>query len=105
MTIEQHIEELRTELKNAFDTTERRQIEVELELAEADLMVAPAEQEGTLEAEAAFLAALPADRWRRLRIVTPISCAYRFDPASSTSGMVQLVVVTQSDAASIFPAA
>jgi len=54
MAIEQHIEELRAELKNAFDATERRQIEVELELAEADLMVALAEQEGTLEAEPPF---------------------------------------------------
>lgn len=54
MTIEHHIEELRSELKNAFDANERRQIEVELELAEADLMVALAEQDGTLEAEPPF---------------------------------------------------
>ncbi|MGR9200161.1 DNA-binding response OmpR family regulator [Rhizobium leguminosarum] len=55
MTIEQHIEELRSELNNAFDATERRQIEVELELAEADLMVALAEQEGTARSRAALL--------------------------------------------------
>lgn len=36
MTIEQHIEELRAELKNA---AERRQIMTELELAEAELAV------------------------------------------------------------------
>ncbi|MFA7416583.1 MAG: hypothetical protein WC048_19115 [Rhizobium sp.] len=54
MTIEQHIEELRAELKNAFDATERRQIEAELELAQADLMVALAEQDGTVDAEPPF---------------------------------------------------
>lgn len=54
MTIEQHIEELRAELRNAFDETERRQIETELELAQADLMVALAEQDGTVDAEPPF---------------------------------------------------
>ncbi|CAN7626965.1 hypothetical protein [Pararhizobium sp. LjRoot238] len=37
MTIEQHIEELRAELKNAVDAEERHQIEAELEAARADL--------------------------------------------------------------------
>ena len=54
MTIEQHIEELRAELRNAWDTAERRQIEVELQLAEADLAVMLAEQEGAVEAEPPF---------------------------------------------------
>jgi hypothetical protein len=54
MTIEQHIEELRAELRNAYDTAERRQIEVELELAKADLVVMLAEQEGAIEAEPPF---------------------------------------------------
>ena len=54
MTIEQHIEELRAEPKNAFDANERRQIEAELELAQADLMVALAEQDGTIDAEPPF---------------------------------------------------
>ncbi|TCU08639.1 hypothetical protein EV132_12625 [Rhizobium sullae] len=35
MTIEQHIEELRAELKNTCDAAERRQIETELDLARA----------------------------------------------------------------------
>ncbi|MDF1631161.1 MULTISPECIES: hypothetical protein [Rhizobiaceae] len=54
MTIEQHIEELRTELRNAWDAAERRQIEAELQLAEADLAVMLAEQEGAVEAEPPF---------------------------------------------------
>ena len=54
MTIEQHIEELRAELNNACDATERRQIELELELARADLAVALAEQVGAVEAEPPF---------------------------------------------------
>jgi hypothetical protein len=37
MTIEQHIEELRAELKNACDTAERHQLEMELLQAQADL--------------------------------------------------------------------
>lgn len=39
MTIEQHIEELRAELKNAVDAAERRQIEAEQDLARAELNV------------------------------------------------------------------
>jgi len=54
MTIEQHIEELRAELRNAWDAAERRQIEAELQLAEADLAVMLAEQEGVVEAEPPF---------------------------------------------------
>jgi len=49
MTIEQHIEELRAELKNAFDASERREITLELELAEAEMFVAVAEQEGRID--------------------------------------------------------
>ncbi|SSC72080.1 unnamed protein product [Ciceribacter sp. T2.26MG-112.2] len=54
MTIEQHIEELRAELRNAWEAAERRQIETELQLAEADLAVMLAEQEGAVEAEPPF---------------------------------------------------
>ena len=54
MTIEQHIEELRAELKKAFDARERREIAVELELAEAELTVARAEQEGRIDAGPPF---------------------------------------------------
>jgi hypothetical protein len=49
MTIEQHIEELLAELRNAFDAGERREIAVDLELAEAELIVARAEQEGRID--------------------------------------------------------
>lgn len=54
MTIEQHIEELRAELKNACDAVERRQIEAELQLAQAELAVVLAELDGTIEAEPPF---------------------------------------------------
>jgi hypothetical protein len=37
MTIEQHIEELRAELRNAIDLEERRQIEAELAAAVEEL--------------------------------------------------------------------
>lgn len=37
MTIEQHIEELRAELRNAVDRKERRQIEADLAAAVAEL--------------------------------------------------------------------
>jgi hypothetical protein len=53
MTLEQHIEELRAELNNA-ELAERHQIEVELEIAQAELNVAIAEQEGTIDAEPPF---------------------------------------------------
>lgn len=54
MTTEQHIEELRLELKSVCNAAERRQIETELQLAEADLAVMLAEQEGAVEAEPPF---------------------------------------------------
>ena len=54
MTIEQHIEELRAELKNTFDAIERRQVEAELELAQAELTVIQAELEGAIDTEPPF---------------------------------------------------
>ncbi|GAC1045323.1 hypothetical protein [Rhizobium sp. No.120] len=54
MTIEQHIDELRAELNNALDAAERREIEAELQLAQADLAVMLAEQDGAIEAEPPF---------------------------------------------------
>ncbi|MCW1410707.1 MULTISPECIES: hypothetical protein [Rhizobium] len=54
MTIEEQIAELRAELNNAFDAAERRQIEAELQLAQADLALMLAEQDGTVEAEPPF---------------------------------------------------
>jgi hypothetical protein len=38
MTIEQHIDELRAELKNCLDAEERHQIEAELETAQQELL-------------------------------------------------------------------
>ena len=52
--LEIQIEELRVELRNAVDGTERRQIEAELECALAGLAVIVAEQDGRLEAEPPF---------------------------------------------------
>ncbi len=54
MTIEQHIEELRVELQNACDAAERREIQAELELAQAELAVITAEQDGSIDAEPPF---------------------------------------------------
>jgi hypothetical protein len=54
MTIEQQIDELRLELRNACDAAERRQIAAELELAQAELAVVTAEQEGLVDAEPPF---------------------------------------------------
>ena len=54
MTIEQHIDELRAELRSAIDMDERRQIEGELELAQAEREVVLAEQDGRLSAEPPF---------------------------------------------------
>lgn len=48
-----HIEELRAELRNA-DPAERRQIAAELELAQAELAAAIAEQDGTIDADPPF---------------------------------------------------
>lgn len=55
MTIapEIQVEELRAELRNA-GPAERRQIEAELEIAEAELAAAIAEQEGTIDAAPPF---------------------------------------------------
>lgn len=53
-SIEMQIEELRAELRNALGRTERRQIEMELDLAQAELAVIMAEQDGRLEAEPPF---------------------------------------------------
>ncbi|OOO23175.1 hypothetical protein [Agrobacterium pusense] len=54
MLLEQHIEELRAELRNAVYRDERREIEVELELACAELAVIMAEQEGAIDIEPPF---------------------------------------------------
>ena len=54
MTIEQHIEELRTEARNAETLQERRQIEAELELALAEREVIQAELDGRIEAAPPF---------------------------------------------------
>jgi hypothetical protein len=49
MTLEQHIEELRAELRLVSDVAERCEIALELELALAELMVMLAEQSGEIE--------------------------------------------------------
>lgn len=54
MLLEQHIEELRLELNASVDAVERREIELELELARAELAVMIAEQEGRVSAEPPF---------------------------------------------------
>jgi hypothetical protein len=54
MTIEQHIEELLAEFKNAVGAGERRQIETELELARAEREVLLAEQDGRVSAVPPF---------------------------------------------------
>ncbi|NKL51930.1 hypothetical protein GFL15_28570 [Rhizobium leguminosarum bv. viciae] len=54
MTIEQQIEELRAELNACIEPSERRQIEAELEIAQAELIVVLAEQDGSIEAEPPF---------------------------------------------------
>ncbi|CDZ55600.1 hypothetical protein [Neorhizobium galegae] len=54
MTIEEHIEELRAEVRNAATIQERRQIEAELELAIAELEVVRAELDGRIRAEPPF---------------------------------------------------
>jgi hypothetical protein len=58
MLLEQHIEELKLELREAIDPAERREMEIELELARAELAVIIAEQEGAIDAEPPY-AALP----------------------------------------------
>lgn len=54
MTIDQHIEELRAEVRNAESSTERRAIEAELDLALAEREVIWAELDGRIEAEPPF---------------------------------------------------
>lgn len=54
MTIEQHIEELRAELKNACDAAERREIQTQLALAQAELAISTAEQNSSVDAEPPF---------------------------------------------------
>lgn len=54
ISIETHIEELKAELRNAGDHGERAQICAELELAEAELTLAIAEQSGEVDAEPPF---------------------------------------------------
>jgi ABC-type Zn uptake system ZnuABC Zn-binding protein ZnuA len=53
IALEIQVEELRAELRNA-DPAKRRQIEAELELAQAELAAAIAEQEGTIDAAPPF---------------------------------------------------
>ncbi|WP_458380386.1 hypothetical protein [Sinorhizobium medicae] len=52
--LECQIEELRAELRNAVEPCERRQIETELELAQAELAQAMAELDGSVDAEPPF---------------------------------------------------
>ncbi len=54
MLLEQHIEELRLELNASNDAIERREIQLELELARAELAVIIAEQDGQVSAEPPF---------------------------------------------------
>ncbi len=54
MSLEMQIEELRAELRNALEPCERRQIEAELDLAQAELTVAIAELDGRVDAEPPF---------------------------------------------------
>ncbi|MGO6949617.1 hypothetical protein [Rhizobium johnstonii] len=49
--LECQIEELRAELRNAVDHCARRQIEAELDLAQAELALATAEMDGRVDAE------------------------------------------------------
>jgi hypothetical protein len=52
--LEQQIEELRAEMRNAIDPCERRQIEAELDLAQAELTLAIAEMDGCVDTEPPF---------------------------------------------------
>ena len=54
MSIDQHIEELRAELRNAIYADERRWIEEELAMALAEREAIWAEQEGLLNSEPPF---------------------------------------------------
>jgi uncharacterized protein YajQ (UPF0234 family) len=53
-TLEIQIEELRAELRNAVDGAERRQIQAEFDIAQAELTVAAAELDGLAESEPPF---------------------------------------------------
>ena len=52
--LERQIEELRAELRNAVDPCERRQIEAELDFAQAELALAIAEMDARVDAEPPF---------------------------------------------------
>jgi hypothetical protein len=52
--LEIQIEELRAELRDAVDGAERRQIQDELEVAQAELAIAAAEMKGLGKAEPPF---------------------------------------------------
>ncbi|WP_292492069.1 hypothetical protein [Mesorhizobium sp.] len=54
MTIDQHIEELRAELRNAVDPIERREIMEDLEMALAEREAMLAEAEGHYSSEPPF---------------------------------------------------
>ena len=54
MHLEQHIEELRLEINATCDRSERRELELELELARAELAVIMAEQEGLVSTKPPF---------------------------------------------------
>jgi hypothetical protein len=54
ISIEQHIEELRAELRNAVSVSDRRSIGQELEIAMAELAVIQAEQDGLISGEPPF---------------------------------------------------
>jgi hypothetical protein len=54
MSIDQHIEELRVELRNAVYRNERREIQAELELTLAEREVMLAEAYGEVSAEPPF---------------------------------------------------
>lgn len=51
MTIEQHIEELRAELRNACDASERFEIQTELERALAELAIVAAGERDQTDTE------------------------------------------------------
>jgi hypothetical protein len=52
--LEIQIEELRAELKNACDAVERREIQTELQLAQAELAIITAEEDGSVDAGPPF---------------------------------------------------
>jgi phosphoglycerate-specific signal transduction histidine kinase len=52
--LEIQIEELRAELRDAVDGAERRQIRAELDIAQAELIVAAAELDGLADVEPPF---------------------------------------------------